>query len=131
MICLSVIPKSINQSINSLCYKMTSKVFNTGNTVAIISSPKTSGSQGELIVYPCSGVHHRPSVVRRRQQCSNIFSSETAWPIKAKFHVEPPHEGGGESFYKKSRSHDQDGRHDHIWLKPLKIFFSRTYDLET
>ena len=24
---------------------------------------------------------------------SNIFSSETAWPIKAKFHVEPPWEG--------------------------------------
>ena len=25
---------------------------------------------------------------------SNVFSSETAWPIKAKFHVEPPWEGG-------------------------------------
>ena len=25
---------------------------------------------------------------------SNIFSSETAWPIKAKFYVEPPWEGG-------------------------------------
>ena len=25
---------------------------------------------------------------------SNVFSSETAWPIKAKFHVEPPREGG-------------------------------------
>ena len=37
---------------------------------------------GELIVYPWSGV--RPSTF------SNIFSSETAWPIKAKFYVEPP-----------------------------------------
>ena len=37
----------------------------------------------------------RPSSVRRRRpQCSNIFSSETAWPIKAKFYVEPPWEGG-------------------------------------
>ena len=39
----------------------------------------------ELIVYPWSGV--RPSSVR--PQCSNIFFSETAWPIKAKFYVEP------------------------------------------
>ena len=31
---------------------------------------------------------------RRRQQCLNIFSSETAWPIKAKLYVEPPWEGG-------------------------------------
>ena len=43
---------------------------------------------GELIVYPCS-------VVRRRRPSSSftiskIFSSETAWPIKAKLHVEHP-----------------------------------------
>ena len=45
---------------------------------------------GELIGYPWI---RRPSSV-----CpftfSNIFSSETAWPIKAKFYVEPPWEGG-------------------------------------
>ena len=53
---------------------------------------------GELIVYPWSGVRRtssvRPSVVRRRPQCSNIFFSETAGPIKAKFYVEPPWVGG-------------------------------------
>ena len=48
-------------------------------------------SQGELIVYPCSGVR---CLCHRRQQCLNIFSSETAWPIKAKLYVEPPWEGG-------------------------------------
>ena len=32
---------------------------------------------------------------------------------------------GNESLYKCSWSHDQDGRHAHIWLKPVKIF-SRT-----
>ena len=45
---------------------------------------------GELIVYPCSGV-------RRRRRCRPLFSivfSETTWPIKAKFYVEPPWEGG-------------------------------------
>ena len=34
---------------------------------------------------------------RRRCRCppfSNVFSSETAWPIKAKFYVEPTWEGG-------------------------------------
>ena len=61
--------------------------------VPIFSSTEPLGSQGELIVYPYSGVrcHH---CCRRRQQCLNIFSSETALPIKAKFYVEPPWEGG-------------------------------------
>ena len=59
-----------------------------------VSSPEPSGSQGELIVYPCSGVHRRRRRCRCRQQCLNIFSSETAWPIKAKLYVEPPWEGG-------------------------------------
>ena len=36
----------------------------------------------------------RRPAVRRRSQCSKIFSSETALPIKAKFYVEPPWEGG-------------------------------------
>ena len=45
---------------------------------------------GELIVYPCSAVHRCP----RRPPFSNVFSSETAWPIKVKFYVEPPWEGG-------------------------------------
>ena len=38
----------------------------------------------------------RPSSVRRRPSV-HIFKrlfSETAWPIKAKFYVEPPWEGG-------------------------------------
>ena len=50
---------------------------------------------GELIGYPWD---RRPSVVRpsvrRPFTISNIFSSETAWPIKAKFYVEPPWVGG-------------------------------------
>ena len=43
---------------------------------------------GELIVYQWSGVRHHPSTF------SNIFFSKTAWPIKAKFYVEPPWVGG-------------------------------------
>ena len=55
----------------------------------VFSSPEPLGSQGELIVYPSS---RRPSVVR--PPLSKIFFSETAWPIKARFYVEPPWEGG-------------------------------------
>ena len=41
---------------------------------------------------PASVVVVHPSV-RRAFTFSNIFSSETAWQIKAKFYVEPPWEG--------------------------------------
>ena len=50
----------------------------------IISLPEPLGAQGELIVY------HRAVV---RPPFSKIFS-ETHWPIKAKFYLEPPWEGG-------------------------------------
>ena len=62
----------------------------------IFSSPEPLGSQGELIVYPYCGVRcrRRRHRCRRRQQCLNIFSSETALPIKAKFYVKSPWEGG-------------------------------------
>ena len=51
---------------------------------------------GELIGYPWI---RRPSVrpsasVVRPFTFLNVFSSETAWQIKAKFYVEPPWEGG-------------------------------------
>ena len=73
--------------------KMTAAHINyTVSRRLIFSSPEPSGSQGELIVYPYSGVRRRRR--RCRQQCLNIFSSETALPIKAKFYVEPPWEGG-------------------------------------
>ena len=60
------------------------------NETQIISSPEPLGSQGELKGYPwiLRTSFGRPSTI------SNIFSSETAWPIKAKFYVEPPWEGG-------------------------------------
>ena len=50
---------------------------------------------GELIVYHApASVRRRPSVrpssVRPSSTISKIFSSETAWPIKAKLHVQHP-----------------------------------------
>ena len=93
----------------------------------IISSPEPLGSQGELIVYASS---RRPSsVVRpsvRRPQCSNIFSSETAGPIKAKFYVEPPWVGGTK-VYINGPGHMTKMAATPIYGKnPSKILFSRT-----
>ena len=88
----------------------------------IFSSPEPSGSQGELIVYPCSGV--RPSV--RRPPFSKIFSSETAWPIKAKFYMKHLWEGGT-NVYIKNPGHMTKMAAMPIYGKnPSKIFFSGT-----
>ena len=57
---------------------------------SIFRSPEPLGSQNEHILYQCSVVRRSCSRCRRCPQCSNIFSSETAGPIKAKFHVEHP-----------------------------------------
>ena len=72
---------------------MANQVEIAAHLFCVFSSPEPWGSQGELIVYPYSGVRCRRRS-RHRQQCLNIFSSETALPIKAKFYVEPPWEGG-------------------------------------
>ena len=78
---------------------------------------------GELIVYPWSGV--RPSSVVP-SQCSNIFFSETAGPIKAKFYVEPPWVGGT-IFCSRHLGHMTKMAATPIYGKnPSKIFFSRT-----
>ena len=84
---------------------------------------------GELIVYSCSGV--RPSVVRRRRRrtsstISNIFFSETAGPIKAKFYLEPPWVGGM-IFCSRHLGHMTKMAATPIYGKnPSKIFLSRT-----
>ena len=89
------------------------------------SSPEPSGSQGELIVYPCSVVRpsvHRPSSVRR-PPFSKIFSSETAWPIKAKFYMKHLWEGGT-NVYISNPGHMTKMAAMPIYGKnPSKIFF--------
>ena len=94
----------------------------------IFSSPEPSGSQGELIVYLCSVV--RPSSVRpssvRRPPFSKIFSSETAWPIKAKFYMKHLWEGGT-NVYINNPGHMTKMAAMPIYGKnPSKIFFSGT-----
>ena len=64
---------------------------------------------GELNVYPCSGV--RPSV---------IDTFQTSSPLKPLGQPKPnfmwsPLGRGNESLFTASGSHDQGGRHTHIW----------------
>ena len=84
---------------------------------------------GELIGYSWSGVRpssvRRPSVVRLSLTISNFFS-ETAWPIKAKFYVEPPWVGGTK-VCSRHLSHMTKMAATPIYGKnPSKISFSRT-----
>ena len=72
-----------------------SKLLDTSFEGSIFLAHRSRRLTGELKGYPWI---RRPSIVRpssvRPFTFSNIFSSETALPIKAKFYVEPPWEGG-------------------------------------
>ena len=80
---------------------------------SIFSSPEPLGSQGELIVYPWSGVR-RPSVrpsstMLKHHLLRNRLADQSQILCGASLGR------GNQSLYKWSRSHDQDGRHGHIW----------------
>ena len=96
--------------------------------IGLFSSPEPSGSQGELIVYPCSVV--RPSVRRpssvRRPPFSKIFSSETAWPIKAKFYMKHLWEGGTNVYINNPGHMTKMAAMPIYGTNPSKIFFSGT-----
>ena len=63
----------------------------------------------------------RPSVVDRRSPFIKIFFSVSAWPIKAKFHVVPPWEGGTKVCDNdSSRARDKHGHHAHTYGITLK-----------
>ena len=66
------------------------------------------------------------SVVRRRLKCSKIFFSKTAWPIKAKFYVEPPWVGGTKVCSWHLGHMTKIAAMPIYGKNPSKIFFSRT-----
>ena len=83
----------------------------------VISSPEPSGSKGEVIIHPCSGV--------RRRRRHPAISSETAWPIRAIFHVKQPLKRGTK-FYINGPGHMIKMAVTPIYGKRLlKIIFSR------
>ena len=97
----------------------------TGKEGMFISSSELSGSKGELIVYPRSGV---------RRRCHPPVHSGTAWPIKAKFHVEPPWEGGTK-VYINGHGHMTKMAAMPLYMvktfKNLLLWNLNSYDLET
>ena len=56
---------------------------------------------------------------------SKIFISKMLSQSKPNF-MKSLYGKGERNLYKWFKSHDQDGRHAHIWSKPSKTFFSRT-----
>ena len=64
-------------------------------------------------------------VVRRPFTFSNI-SYETAWPIKSKFYVEPPWEGGTKVYINGSGHMTKTAATPIYGKNPSKVFFSRT-----
>ena len=57
---------------------------------------------------------------------SNIFFSKTAWPIEAKFYVEPPWEGGTKVCSRPLGHMNKMAATPIYGKNPSKIFFSRT-----
>ena len=57
---------------------------------------------------------------------SNIFFSETAWPIKAKFYVEPPLVGGTKVLSRHPGHMTKMATTPIYGKNPSKIFFSGT-----
>ena len=81
---------------------------------------------GELIGYPWSGICRLSTI-------SNVFSSETARPIKAKFYVEPPWQGG-KKVYINGPGHMTEMAAMSIYSKTFKNLLlqnHKSYDLET
>ena len=68
----------------------------------------------------------RSSVRRPSFTFSNIFSSETAWPIKANFYVEPPWEGGTKVYINGPGHMTKMAAMPIYGKNASKIFFSRT-----
>ena len=70
----------------------------------------------------------RPSVVRasvHHPPFSKIFS-KTAWPIKAKFHMEPQWDGGTKVCSRGLGHMTKMAARPYMATKPSKVFFSRT-----
>ena len=76
---------------------------------------------GELIGYSWSGVRRPLSFTMLKDLLRNRWADQSQILCGAYLGR------GNDILFAASGSHDQDGRHDHIWSKtPPKIFFSRT-----
>ena len=91
------------------------KQANRKTSELIFSSPEPYGSQGELIVYPSS---RRPSVCRRRPSSFTMLKDlllRNRWADQSQILCGASLGRGNDILFAASWSHDQDGRHAHIW----------------
>ena len=90
-------------------------VYRTIGPLVFISSPESLGSQGELIVYPSS---RRPSVVLRRRPLFTMLKDlllRNRWADQSQILCGASLGRENDILFAASGSHDQDGRHAHIW----------------
>ena len=78
----------------------------------IISSPEPLGSQGELIVYQWI---RRPSVVRPSSTMLKHLLLRNRLADQSQILCGASLGRGNDILFASSGSHDQDGRHAHIW----------------
>ena len=78
----------------------------------LFSSPEPLGSQGELIVYPSS---RRPSVRRPSFTMLKDLLLRNRWADQSQILCGASLGRGNDILFAASGSHDQDGRHAHIW----------------
>ena len=78
----------------------------------LVSSPEPLGSQGELIVYPSS---RRPSSVVVVVNNFKHLLLQNRWADQSQILCGASLGRGNDILFAASGSHDQDGRHAHIW----------------
>ena len=110
-----------SQNGSIVCLFLSSPELCSGRAIVITFRPSSIRASVRASVCLCVRPSVRPSV--------NIFKRlllYNRWANFAQISYGASLGWGNEKLLKWSRSVDQDGRHAHIWLKPLKIFSSRT-----
>ena len=88
------------------------------NFNVFFSSPEPLGSQGKLIVYPSSrrpSVRQRPSVSALSFTMLKDLLLRKRWADQSQILCGASLDRGNDILFAASGSHDQDGRHAHIW----------------
>ena len=67
-----------------------------------------------------------PSLCVLQTICPCLFHLETSINVCVMMLIQFHSNGGRQNLFILRKSPDQDGRHAHIWINPLKLFFSGT-----
>ena len=117
---LSQITRDVGGQIMKFYFRTTHFAFIKDKSLlsCFFSSPEPLGSEDELIVYPSS---RRPSVRRRPSATATSFTMledfllRNCWADQSQILCGASLGRGNDILFAASGSHDQDGRHAHIW----------------